>query len=125
MKKAKQRPQKKKNPKKKNSSAKKNSVANSNVKPTGKKQVKQKPTRNIRKKAPEKKGGSDRAGLASIGKARQFLREAKTELKKVKWPTKKELFASTAVVIFLTLLMALYFGIVDFGLIKIIKAIIR
>jgi len=125
MKKAKQKTQKKKTPKKKSSSARKNSDAISNVKPSEKKQSKQKPVRNIRKKAPEKKGSSDRAVLASVGKARQFLREAKTELKKVKWPTKKELFASTAVVIFLTLIMALYFGIVDFGLIKIIKAIIR
>jgi preprotein translocase subunit SecE len=125
MKKAKQKPQKKNTLKKKNSSAGKNSAAISNVKPSEKKQGKQKPVRNIRKKAPEKKGGRDRAVLASVGKARQFLREAKTELKKVKWPTKKELLASTAVVIFLTLLMALYFGIVDFGLIKIIKAIIR
>ncbi|MBW1828045.1 MAG: preprotein translocase subunit SecE [Deltaproteobacteria bacterium] len=57
--------------------------------------------------------------------AKQFLRESKMELKKVKWPTKKELFAATAVVIFLSLLMAVYFGIVDFCLIKIIKAIIR
>ena len=47
------------------------------------------------------------------------------ELKKVKWPTKKELFASTAVVLFLTLLMALYFGIVDFCLLKIIKTVMR
>ena len=125
MKKAKQKPQKKKTPKKKSSSARKNSDAISNVKPSEKKQSKQKPVRNTRKKAPEKKGSSDRAALASVGKARQFLREAKTELKKVKWPTKKELLASTAVVIFLTLIMALYFGIVDFGLIKIIKAIIR
>ncbi|MBW1902020.1 MAG: preprotein translocase subunit SecE [Deltaproteobacteria bacterium] len=125
MKKTKQKPQKKKTPRGKNSTAKKNSAAESNVNPPEKKQVKQKPVRNIRKKAPAKKGGSDRAVLASIGKARQFLREAKMELKKVKWPTKKELLASTAVVIFLTLLMALYFAIVDFGLIKVIKAIIR
>ncbi len=119
MKKAKQRPQKKKVPKKKNSVAK-NKGENSNVKPLQKKPVKLKPVKNIRKK-----GANDRAVLGHIGKARQFLREAKVELKKVKWPTKKELLASTAVVIFLSLLMALYFGIVDFGLIKIIKAIIR
>ena len=59
-----------------------------------------------------------------INTAKQFLRESKMELKKVKWPTKKELFAATAVVIFLSLIMAVYFGIVDFCLIKIIKAII-
>ena len=104
---------------------KKDMVAKSNIKPSQKKQGKQKPVRNIRKNAPEKKGGSDRTVLERINTAKQFLRESKMELKKVKWPTKKELLASTAVVIFLTLIMALYFGIVDFGLIKIIKAIIR
>jgi preprotein translocase subunit SecE len=64
-------------------------------------------------------------GISSIfHKTGQFLREAKTELKKVKWPTRKELLASTAVVIVLTLLVALFLGLVDFGLIKIIKNII-
>lgn len=46
------------------------------------------------------------------------------ELKKVKWPTRKELLASTAVVIVLTLIVALFLGLVDFGLIKIIKNIV-
>ena len=102
---------------------------NTLVKPSGtspqKKQGKQKPVRDIRKKAPEKKGGKDNTFRGRINTAKQFLRESKMELKKVKWPTKKELLAATAVVIFLSLLMALYFGIVDFCLIKIIKVIIR
>ena len=46
------------------------------------------------------------------------------ELKKVKWPTRKELLASTVVVIVLTLFVALYLGLIDFGLIKIIKRIV-
>ncbi|MBW1912118.1 MAG: preprotein translocase subunit SecE [Deltaproteobacteria bacterium] len=54
----------------------------------------------------------------------QFLRESKMELKKVKWPTRKELLASTAMVIFLVLLVALYLGMIDFGLIKVIKNIV-
>ena len=54
----------------------------------------------------------------------QFLREAKIELKKVKWPTRKELLASTAMVIFLVLVVSLFLGIIDFGLIKIIKNIV-
>ncbi len=57
-------------------------------------------------------------------KVSQFLREAKMELKKVKWPTKKELLASTAVVIVLTLLVAFFLGLVDFGLIKIIRNVV-
>ena len=53
-----------------------------------------------------------------------FLRQAKVELKKVKWPTRKELIASTVVVIVLTLLVSLYLGLVDLGLIKIIKHVV-
>jgi len=109
----------------KKAKTKKDMVAKSEIKPLQKKQGKQKPARNIRKKSPEKKGGSDRTILERIDTAKQFLRESKMELKKVKWPTKKELLAATGVVIFLSLLMAVYFGIVDFCLIKIIKAVIR
>ncbi len=53
-----------------------------------------------------------------------FLRECKLELKKVKWPTKKELISVTGVVIILILALALFLGVVDFGVIKVIKAII-
>jgi preprotein translocase subunit SecE len=53
-----------------------------------------------------------------------FLRQAKVELKKVKWPTRKELIASTVVVIVLTILVSFYLGLVDLGLIKIIKHVI-
>jgi len=54
----------------------------------------------------------------------QFLREAKIELKKVKWPTRKELLASTAMVIFLVIIVSFFLGLIDFGLIKIIKTIV-
>ncbi len=54
----------------------------------------------------------------------QFLRDARTELRKVKWPTKKELIASTIMVIVLVLFVALYLGLVDIGLTNIIKRIV-
>ena len=56
--------------------------------------------------------------------AKQFLVDAKTELKKVTWPTRKELLSITVVVIILVLLVAFYLGIVDLGLVKIIKSVI-
>ena len=83
----------------------------------------QKAARPAVKKAVEKKG-SESAVKGLFSKFSQFLREAKAELKKVKWPTRKELLASTAVVIVLSLLVAFYLGLVDFGLIKIIKLIV-
>jgi len=54
----------------------------------------------------------------------QFLKDARTELRKVKWPTRKELLASTAMVIILVLIVALYLGLVDFGLGKIINRVV-
>lgn len=46
------------------------------------------------------------------------------ELKKVKWPTRKELLASTAVVLFLVLVVSFYLGIIDLGLVKGLKMIL-
>jgi len=57
--------------------------------------------------------------------ARQFLVDAKVELKKVTWPTKKELLSTTAVVLVLVFLIAFFLGIVDLGLVKIIKNVVR
>lgn len=56
--------------------------------------------------------------------ARQFLVDAKVELKKVTWPTRKELLSTTAVVLLLVFLIAFYLGIVDLGLVKIIKNVV-
>jgi len=81
-------------------------------------------TRNLPKKVSEKKRESRSSIGQYIQKAGQFLRESKMELKKVKWPTRKELLATTAVVIVLVLFCALYLGLVDFGLIKLIKNIV-
>ena len=76
------------------------------------------------KKPPEKKKDKGVSIGDHLAKAGQFLREARNELKKVKWPTRKELMASTAVVIVLVLVVSFFLGIVDFGLIKIIKNIV-
>ena len=53
-----------------------------------------------------------------------FLREAKSELQKVKWPTKKELISSTIVVVVLSLLIGGYLGILDFVLVKIVTLVV-
>ena len=76
------------------------------------------------KKASENKAKkqSQRTNVFKI--SAQFLRDARTELRKVKWPTKKELLASTTMVIILVLIVALYLGLVDIGLINIIDKIV-
>ena len=83
-----------------------------------------KPLKSLQKKGTEKKKDSGFSPFIYFGKIGQFLRDSRMELKKVKWPIRKELLASTAVVIVLTLFVAFYLGLVDFGLIRIIKAIV-
>ncbi|MEE9934608.1 MAG: preprotein translocase subunit SecE [Deltaproteobacteria bacterium] len=57
-------------------------------------------------------------------KALQFLSQAKAELKKVTWPTRKQTLASTAVVMVIVAIMALYLGIIDFVLAKLVKIVL-
>jgi preprotein translocase, SecE subunit, bacterial len=54
----------------------------------------------------------------------QFLSEAKTELKKVTWPSPKQTLASTSVVIIIVFIIAIYLGIVDYVLAKLVKYIL-
>lgn len=56
-----------------------------------------------------------------LAKVTQFLKEAKTELMKVTWPTPKQTLASTSVVIVVVVIVSLFLGIVDFGLSKLIR----
>lgn len=78
----------------------------------------------IAKKTQDRKKEGEGSVFRYVAKAGQFLREAKVELKKVKWPTRKELLATTAVVIVLVILISFFLGLVDFGLIKVIKKIV-
>jgi preprotein translocase subunit SecE len=52
-----------------------------------------------------------------------FFTEAYAELKKVKWPTRKELISYTLVVLFVCVLITVYFYILDLGISGIIRAI--
>ncbi|MDO9586134.1 MAG: preprotein translocase subunit SecE [Syntrophales bacterium] len=60
----------------------------------------------------------------AAAKVKQFLSEAKAELKKVTWPTRKQAVASTAVVIVVVAIIAIFLSLVDLGLAKIIKLIL-
>lgn len=60
-----------------------------------------------------------------IGGIVQFIRETQQELKKVSWPSREELMGSTAVVIAMTFIMALFIGGVDFCLSIFIRLLIR
>jgi len=53
-----------------------------------------------------------------------FFKEAWQELKKVYWPSRKETYAATLVVIVLVVLISIFLAVVDLGLTKAIQAII-
>jgi preprotein translocase subunit SecE len=60
-----------------------------------------------------------------LKKFTQFLSEAKGELKKVSWPSRAELMNSTMIVIVSVIILAIYIGIVDIVLSKLVGFIIR
>jgi len=55
---------------------------------------------------------------------KNFLIEAKAELRKVTWPTRRQTIASTSVVILVVFVVSAFLGLVDFGLTKIIKLVL-
>ncbi|MBI5902923.1 MAG: preprotein translocase subunit SecE [Deltaproteobacteria bacterium] len=63
--------------------------------------------------------------MEQIDKAKQFLNEAKQELKKVTWPTKQQTMTSTWVVLAVTFVLAIFLGLVDLVFSKVIGLILR
>jgi preprotein translocase subunit SecE len=66
-----------------------------------------------------------------IGKVREavprtvnFLNEVWAELKKVHWPTRKDTYAATVVVLVVTLIVAVFLGVVDFAVSHLVQAIL-
>ena len=55
----------------------------------------------------------------------EYFRGVRTEMKKVVWPTKKELGSYTAVVLVVCAFFALAFGAVDSGFLALLKAVLN
>ncbi len=71
-------------------------------------------------KAAAAPGGA--AGL--LAKASGFLREVQSELKKVTWPSRKQTISSTGVVLVLVIFVAVYLGLVDYILSRLVRLLI-
>jgi preprotein translocase subunit SecE len=54
----------------------------------------------------------------------EFFKESWQELKKVYWPSRKETYAATLVVIIVVVLISVYLAAIDLALTKAIQAII-
>jgi preprotein translocase subunit SecE len=51
-----------------------------------------------------------------LARARRFLTEVRAELSRVTWPNRREVWATTVVVILVSLVFGLYLYLVDLGL---------
>lgn len=56
---------------------------------------------------------------------KRFLREVRTELAKVTWPSRKEIFATTAVVIVFVFISSMYLGAVDWIISRIVQFLLQ
>ncbi len=62
--------------------------------------------------------------MGRIQVVKQFLKEARVELKKVTWPSKRDAIAGTVIVLIAVFICAFFLGIVDFWLSKLMKVIL-
>ena len=60
-----------------------------------------------------------------IERARLFLSEVRNELKRVTWPSQKEVYATTVVVILTSAFFGLYLSVLDFGLNNLVQWIFK
>ena len=60
-----------------------------------------------------------------IETGKQFLREVKTELKKVTWPSRKDTLSGTAIVLVAVFIIAIFLGIVDSALSALIRELLK
>jgi preprotein translocase subunit SecE len=67
-------------------------------------------------------GGGVVGFLSRIG---NFFRDGWFELKKVRWPNRKELTSYTIVVLSTVTLVAIFFAIIDLGLSEILRLVFR
>ncbi|OIJ17122.1 preprotein translocase subunit SecE [Anaerobacillus alkalilacustris] len=59
-----------------------------------------------------------------VKKSNEFLRDVVKELKRVSWPSRKELTRYTGVVVATVVFIAIYFAIVDLGISSLIRFIL-
>jgi len=63
-------------------------------------------------------GGAKEAAGNWFERARLFLSEVRNELKRVTWPSNKEVYATTIVVILVSIFFGVYLWVLDIGLDK-------
>ena len=65
------------------------------------------------------------AAGSRIERARLFLSEVRNELKRVTWPSQKEVYATTVVVILVSIFFGVYLFVLDYGINGLVQWIIH
>lgn len=60
-----------------------------------------------------------------LGRIKNYIKESVGELKKVSWPKKDEVVSSTWIVILFIIIFAIILGLIDFGAVTLVRAVIR
>jgi preprotein translocase subunit SecE len=60
----------------------------------------------------------------AVKRTGQFFRDVVKELKRVSWPSRKELTRYTVVVVATVVFMAFFFGVVDLGISTLVRVIL-
>jgi preprotein translocase subunit SecE len=60
-----------------------------------------------------------------LKKVREFFHDVLVEFRRVSWPSRKEVTGSTAVVIVMVLVLALFLAVVDHALTRLVRLILR
>jgi preprotein translocase subunit SecE len=69
-------------------------------------------------------GGLKDRAAGVVQSISQYVREVRVELSKVTWPSRRDTLASTSVVLIIVILIAIFLGIVDLGLSRILKIVL-
>ena len=79
---------------------------------------------NKARKTGKDSGQSAESGQGFFRRASDYLRDVQMELKKVTWPTRKQTAGTTLVVIILVFIVAVFLGIFDYGLSKLVEVVL-
>jgi preprotein translocase subunit SecE len=74
---------------------------------------------------PREGGGGERRGTGWLTSSRSFLTEVKNEMKRVTWPSRREVYATTVVVILTSAFFGLYLWGIDLALSALVAWIYR
>jgi preprotein translocase subunit SecE len=65
-----------------------------------------------------------RGPVGRVRQFREFIEQAKIELKKVTWPSRRETMTTSVAVLVLVFVMSVYLGVVDIALSKLVEFIL-